>query len=227
MTACVLLTPTGMRLHSLRRYKSGDVKCDASGMGYHDAAVVLGETTEENPATPHDDPRWPKACACGYVFADDDNWQDNCMRLFQRPDGSKAVLRSHRSDGFALRPGDMWDADWNKDVPEWVGPDGRSLNVVTPDGWQWCIDSRASNCDSPCRHCGVPFTSHKQEACSNPGDGQNAWTKGAYQDARPHKCWVRHGEPPNLTVDKAGVTCALDTAPPADYGGRENLGWTE
>lgn len=23
-----------------------------------------------------------------------------------------------------------------------------------------------------------------------------------------HRCWVRHGEPPNLTVDKNGVTCA-------------------
>lgn len=23
-----------------------------------------------------------------------------------------------------------------------------------------------------------------------------------------HRCWVRHGEPPNITVDKAGLTCA-------------------
>jgi len=22
-----------------------------------------------------------------------------------------------------------------------------------------------------------------------------------------HRCWVRHGEPPNITVDKVGVTC--------------------
>ena len=27
-------------------------------------------------------------------------------------------------------------------------------------------------------------------------------------DDRTHRCWVRHGEPPNLTVDKAGKTCA-------------------
>lgn len=25
---------------------------------------------------------------------------------------------------------------------------------------------------------------------------------------RLHRCWVRHGEPPNLTVDKAGLTCS-------------------
>lgn len=24
----------------------------------------------------------------------------------------------------------------------------------------------------------------------------------------PHQCWVRHGEPPNVTVDKGGDTCA-------------------
>ena len=23
-----------------------------------------------------------------------------------------------------------------------------------------------------------------------------------------HRCWVRHGEPPNITVDKKGLTCA-------------------
>jgi hypothetical protein len=27
-------------------------------------------------------------------------------------------------------------------------------------------------------------------------------------DDKVHKCWVRHGEPPNITVDKNGVTCA-------------------
>lgn len=24
---------------------------------------------------------------------------------------------------------------------------------------------------------------------------------------RQHRCWVRHGDPPNVTVDKNGVTC--------------------
>jgi hypothetical protein len=25
---------------------------------------------------------------------------------------------------------------------------------------------------------------------------------------REHKCWIRHGTPPDLTVDKNGKTCA-------------------
>lgn len=28
------------------------------------------------------------------------------------------------------------------------------------------------------------------------------------KDDKVHKCWVRHGNPPNITVDKNGVTCA-------------------
>lgn len=27
-------------------------------------------------------------------------------------------------------------------------------------------------------------------------------------DDKEHRCWVRHGEPPNVTVDKSGNTCA-------------------
>jgi hypothetical protein len=55
-----------------------------------------------------------------------------------------------------------------------IGPDGKSLIVLTPGGW-WYIDSRASNCTRP--------------------------------DDSIHKCWCRHGEPPNITVDKNGNTC--------------------
>lgn len=36
------------------------------------------------------------------------------------------------------------------------------------------------------------------------GEASNCTRKG--DDA--HRCWVRHGEPPNLTVDKNGETCA-------------------
>lgn len=53
------------------------------------------------------------------------------------------------------------------------------LVVKTPDG-QWTIDSQANN-------CGLP-EDRKQEH---------------------HHCWILHGEPPNITVDKAGsLTCS-------------------
>lgn len=36
-----------------------------------------------------------------------------------------------------------------------------------------------------------------------------------------HRCWVRHGEPPNVTVDKNGLTCAAGAGSimAADYHG--------
>jgi hypothetical protein len=36
------------------------------------------------------------------------------------------------------------------------------------------------------------------DRCSNCGKPQD----------NLHRCWVRHGEPPGVTVDKAGLTCA-------------------
>jgi hypothetical protein len=77
-------------------------------------------------------------------------------------------------------PGAMWDATWMHDCRGAYflgGPntDGRFLVVRLPNGNDWCIDSRASNCTKP--------------------------------DDEGHRCWIRHGDPPNLTVDKNGITC--------------------
>lgn len=35
-----------------------------------------------------------------------------------------------------------------------------------------------------------------------------------------HRCWVRHGEPPNITVDKNGVTCAAGAGSFAPKSGK-------
>ena len=41
-----------------------------------------------------------------------------------------------------------------------------------------------------------------------------------YEDARPHKCWVRHGDPRTgiVTVDKNGVTCGAGAGSIATRG---------
>jgi hypothetical protein len=117
---------------------------------------------------PHEDPRWPKQCACGYVFSDSDHWQTKENHLYRHPEtGEKRTLPE-----WAKTPGAMWNATWMPN--RWKGEDGRSLVVVTPGG-VWMVDGRATNC-----------------------------TK-RYDDT--HKCWVRHGNPPEVTVDKNGNTC--------------------
>jgi len=46
-----------------------------------------------------------------------------------------------------------------------------------------CPDGHWWNIDSRCSNCTLP-------------------------DDKAHHCWVRHGEPPNITVDKNGLTCS-------------------
>lgn len=122
---------------------------------------------------PHEDPRWPAKCdGCDYRFGTGDEWQDFTRQIYvDRASGREYTL------GDRI-PGMMWDADWFDD--HWKGPDGRCLVVVCPNGHEWMIDSRASNCTM------------KDDA--GPFD-------------RAHRCWVRHGDPPNVTVDKSGRTC--------------------
>lgn len=187
-TKCFWLNSTEIAEVGLRRYVSGDVKCPGP-FGYHTATTVIGNfvlVAAPADSTPsqwregpdgerlvprftwpeHDDPRWPTACECGYVFSDADKWQESWDTLYRRADtGELVTLRN-------APPGAMWDATWYP----WKGPDGRSLVVKCPNGHDWVIDGRATNCTMP--------------------------------DDTEHRCWVRHGEPPDITVDKQGNTCA-------------------
>jgi hypothetical protein len=74
-----------------------------------------------------------------------------------------------------------------------------------------------------CSKCGRPFRAGENAMIESWGTvskidaegrrGLNSWL--TYQASnctlpgdKKHHCWIRHGEVPNLTVDKAGVTCA-------------------
>jgi hypothetical protein len=75
--------------------------------------------------------------------------------------------------------GAMWRAVWYWKNAAWDNETEPHLIVRCPNGAE---STRDWDIDSRCSNCGLP------------GD-------------HLHRCWVRHGEPPNLTVDKAGVTC--------------------
>jgi len=140
----------------------------------------------------------------------DSRWPLKCGRcdyLFQSQDPFQLftdhIYVDEHGKEYSLRtpvPGMMWYADWGGD---WCkGPDGHSVMVVCPDGSQWCIDGPASNCTAP-------------------------------KDTGPfgvaHRCWVRHGEPPLLTVDKNGKTCqagAGSIAVPGYHGFLQNGSFT-
>lgn len=81
-----------------------------------------------------------------------------------------------------LEPGCMYYATWwncaerGRCYRGWTNCDGRHLYVVLPNGHEWDVDSRASNCTR--------------------------------RDDTEHRCWVREGEPPNVTAGKVGNTCS-------------------
>lgn len=92
------------------------------------------------------------------------------------------LVGEHNIGWGNMRPGDMW---W---VPYYHG-DNKAL--LCP--WD--------NCDDPRGHLFATLPDgwvweldSRASNCGSPGD-------------RQHRCWVRHGEPPALTVDKAGATC--------------------
>lgn len=140
---CFMIEPTGRQRRSLRRFVlSEQGKCSVR-FGYHNASVPLDEVEDDDSPIddtwPHDDPRWPKTCECGYVFADSDRWQLFREALYRRSEtGELAVLR-------AAPVGAMWNAHWYARLGEnYVGPDGRSLVVMTPGG-EWGIDLPSTN----------------------------------------------------------------------------------
>lgn len=164
----------------LRRYTDGDGGFDCAH-GHHHALVYTGTESAEYEGTTevdHSDPRWPRTCAqlCGYEFADDDHWQRWTELLYRRTDtGELRVLHQSAPEAPLAEPGACWDAWW---MPFSRGDDGICLVVRCPDGHDWMVDSRASNCGSPgddVHHCWVRH-----------GD--------------PRECRV--------TVDKNGVTCS-------------------
>lgn len=153
---CFLLEPTDWHRFSLRRYASTPgIFCAPNQYGerteFHDVQKwIKSEQCATPPASgdvwPHDDPRWPKTCACGYVFKDTNAWQLFTNRVYARQDtGEKFDLHD-------APIGAMWIAPWYAGPNNYGkrAPDGQPLMVRCPSefpgvGRDWCVDSVASN----------------------------------------------------------------------------------
>lgn len=185
------IEPTDRERQWLRRY-SYPRRCAAKPDQGCGAKFELGEGdvlytrdgyidgSRRKPMPPKTDPRWPKVCqACAQPFEERDEFQLFTKQIYVRPDtGFRCTIED-------APPGACWDAWWiserKKDCPTgcgyMVGPDRRSLVVKCPDGHDWMIDARASNCGSP------------------KDDTHHCWVR----HGRP--------EDGTLHVDKAGNTC--------------------
>ena len=144
---CFFMDPTEKRKRFLRRYTDASAGWDCAH-GYHQAKNFLDVVLESLPdyycvsslPTGVDLP-WPKACACGYQFQDSDKWQVFTDSIYARTDtGEEVALREAPA-------GAMWYATWMPPHMYWDDKeDSDHLCVKLPDGTDWMVDSRASNC---------------------------------------------------------------------------------
>lgn len=203
--ACFVLERTESSRRWLRRYASGEGRCNGFCNGMTllgDYVTLRGPGGDEVPVPRHsypdDDPQWPLKCdRCGSPFMAEEPRQVFTLHLYRvvavMPGALAAV-----GDVFTLRDvpaGAMWNADW---FGSWAqGPDGRSLVVKLPNQGEWLVDGPASNCTKP--------------------------------DEKTHRCWIRHGEWPAVTVDKSGNTCEAGAGSIAsgDYHGFLRGGYLE
>lgn len=113
---------------------------------------------------------------------------DSCDYIFSESDVWHRFVqhlyrRKDNGELITLREapvGAMYYADWLDDCDDYPkGPDGRVLEVIVPDG---ISKGRVWSPDERASNCTM-------------------------KEDKIHRCWVRHGVPPEITVDKNGYTC--------------------
>lgn len=163
----------------------------------------------------HDSARW------GDCPAGDEHRAER--RGAQRPvsgDHPKGVRRGWDGACTACGARIPWDGDevygGSGNVPVYDTPSGKP----EPGCLFWADQhpdrpcySRWENCDGLHLHAVLPNgrqwdIDSRANNCGSPQDGQ-------------HRCWIRHGEPPAVHVDKAGLTCTAGAGSIAagDYHG--------
>lgn len=166
--------------YSLRflRRYSSGSECAVCPQGYHDAVVFIGEFPSIEDAEGYQS----NPDASEYKL--DNRWptQAPCGYIFLPEDewqvNTEKVYKSGDGSDYTLRQAPA-GAMWNA---FWM----KHLLVKSPDGL--CPVVR-------CPGGGDWTIDSRANNCTMPNDNE-------------HRCWIRHGVVPNLTVDKNGKTCA-------------------
>ena len=176
---CFWLEPTDREKRYLRRYAGGS-KC--SGLtGYHDAMNFL----DEAPEVMGPDGCWKDSGQTATDFKGHHLWPARCACGYEfRPEDERQLFSQH-----IYRRADTGEEMTLRDAPDGAMWEATWYASVPA----WCgDDGRAIICRVPDKH-----DWHIDGPCSN-----------CTRPNESHRCWVRHGVPPNLTVDKNGNTCA-------------------
>lgn len=177
---CFMIHPTERDRRWLRRYHSrtnadgAELDPCAGPDGYHQARVRIEdgvalkspEGYHYSPKPDRSDPRWPVQCeACGYRFADTDEWQVFCDLIYTDAAGAEYTLRDG-PPGAMLYAWWLWDPRRPEDLAElpamreaaragnkflsimyleqWAEK-RPPLQVFCPNGRPWIVDATANN----------------------------------------------------------------------------------
>lgn len=180
-TQCFLVEPTDIVRRFARCFTSGekDAKCDKSGMGYHNAEVFFDEVS--SPLTEE-----------GIDRSNVENplpthapWPSHCacgyeFKVFERHMFTDRIyIRKDTGETFSLKQIDKAPGAMYR--AKWMEP-----HWTGADGKSYVVvlpNGRLWQIDGPASNCTM-------------------------KDDTVHRCWIRHGEAPNFTVDKNGHTCS-------------------
>jgi hypothetical protein len=177
-TKCFLLERTNIQRVYLRRYSDRQNVCSALGSyGYHDVRILLTEC----PAIFDDEERILLDHGIPKPAADDPIWPTACRCGYEFKDTDRRMLLTNE----LYKRQDTGELLILRDAPP-----GAMWN-------SWWIDN--DNPDGQYLTVKLP-TGHEWDI-----DGQaNNCTN---REDTVHRCWIRHGIAPNITVDKNGNTC--------------------
>lgn len=185
---CFWLEPIGRTRLTLRCYADGPCPSMPGPNGYHNAHTPLFDVVERKVTREDGDwiynregPQLP-----GDVFPTYD-WPTACDCGFVFAEPSRQVF----SDRLLRRV----DTGEIRGIREWAKVPGAMWNL------EWLVDhaeyrgpdGRSLSVVLPNQH--EWYIDSRASNCTMPTD-------------TAHKCWVRHGIPPVITVDKNGLTCA-------------------
>lgn len=185
-TRCFLLEPTPSAEIELRRYQTVPERPCPDGLGYHDARRAIGTALARRT------PDGMIASLCGEKPPPSDpRWPTKC-------DHCDFVFNNE--DSFSYFSSQYWQM--NQHVI-YVRTDTAEQYTLpkAPVGAMWYADwmQWVTGPDGRCLVVRLPgnhdwTVDGRASNCAMPGDSV-------------HRCWIRHGTPPNVTVDKNGLTC--------------------
>jgi|SRR5579864_4207448 len=175
---CFLIEPTGNVFSETIRTEHG--QCPRNG-SYHWANRILKRSVlPPDGKHPERNINWDDLTL----------WPAKCECGFEfTPDSSRSTgggSEYRRSDTGEVKDrlrdfpaGAMWRATWYKSA---AGLYGHDWDNATEPPLIVCTPGGSWNIDSRASNCTMP-------------------------NDRTHRCWIRHGVPPEITVDKSGFTC--------------------